>query len=94
MNLFVRESGANVSVALADYDRVEFGRALPVRRRIKNLAQLSASIAICITLSDRLRWFRTYGAGEPDVLTAWKSWFRDVVDACRRKIVVEWDPIE
>jgi tRNA A-37 threonylcarbamoyl transferase component Bud32 len=94
VNLFLREGAGAPSIALADYDRVAFGRPVARRRCVKNLSQLSASVGICITLCDRLRFFREYAAGDAVALCAWKTWFREVVDACRRKIVVEWDPIE
>ena len=94
VNLFVRATAQGPSIALADYDRVEFGVQVSDRRRVKNLGQLSASLAICITLADRLRFFRHYAANEERVLDTWKEWFHGVVTACRRKIVVEWEPIE
>ena len=63
-------------------------------RRVKNLAQLSASVAICISAADRLRCFRAYAATEPELLRDWKRWFRAVIRECERKIVVRMDPIE
>jgi tRNA A-37 threonylcarbamoyl transferase component Bud32 len=94
VNLFLRRDGQQPAFALADYDRVEFDREVTRRRRIKNLAQLSASVAICVSLADRLRFFREYAAGDPQTLATWKNWFRRVVDECRRKIVVRMQPIE
>lgn len=94
VNLFLEETRSGPHVVLADYDRVEFGAEVPERRRIKNLAQLSASVAICISLADRLRFFREYAKNDPAALAQWKNWFRRVVDACRQKIVVRMKPIE
>jgi tRNA A-37 threonylcarbamoyl transferase component Bud32 len=94
VNLFVQETPEGPRVVLADYDRVVFDREVSLRRRIKNLAQLSASVAVCVSLSDRLRFFREYAAGDPARLAAWKKWFRRVARECRRKIVVRMDPIE
>lgn len=94
VNLFVRESPAGPRIAIADYDRVEFDRAVSPRRRIKNLAQLSASVAVCISLADRLRFFREYSAGDAKSAAGWKNWFRRVTAECRRKIVVRMQPIE
>lgn len=94
VNLFVQESPEGPRVVLADYDRVVFDREVSPRRRIKNLAQLSASVAVCISLADRLRFFREYAADDPARLAAWKNWFRRVVRECRRKIVVRMEPIE
>lgn len=94
VNLFVREDGRGARIVLADYDRVEFGVSVSHRRRVKNLAQLSASIPICITLADRLRFFREYVADDPAGAPPWKDWFRAVIAECRRKIVVRMQPIE
>lgn len=94
VNLFLRERDGGAAVVLADYDRVEFDHAVPRRRRIKNLAQLSASIPICISLADRLRFFRAYMPRAGRRREVWKEWFRRVIDDCRRKIVVRTQPIE
>jgi len=94
VNLFVREDGGPPAIVLADYDRVEFDGPVPERRRLKNLAQLSASVAICVTLSDRLRFFREYAGGDAETGGDWKRWFREVMRLCERKIVVRMDPIE
>lgn len=94
VNLFLREGPGAPRFVLADYDRVEFDRPVTPRRRVKNLAQLSASVPVCVSLADRLRFFRAYAVDEPDVLADWKSWFRRVAAECRRKIVVRMDPIE
>ena len=94
VNLFVRDTPKGPRIALADYDRVEFGRHVSDRRRLKNLAQLSASVAVCISMTDRLRFFREYSADDPVRAAAWKTWFRRVIDECRRKIVVRMKPIE
>ena len=94
VNLFVRGEPSEGRIAIADYDRVEFDQAVPVRRRIKNLAQLSASVPVCVSLADRLRFFRAYAYGSPDVAADWKRWFRRIMAECRRKIVVRMRPIE
>ncbi len=94
VNLFVQRSSAGPRVVLADYDRVVFDRTVSARRRVKNLAQLSASVAVCISLTDRLRFFREYAADDPERLAAWQNWFRRVTEECRRKIVVRMEPIE
>ncbi len=94
VNLFLRESGERTAVVLADYDRVEFDADVPRRRRLKNLSQLSASIPICISHADRLRFFRAYARDEPELLADWKACFRHVAELCRQKIVVRMEPIE
>ncbi len=94
VNLFVRERCGDASVVLADYDRVEFDRPVPLRRRVKNLAQLSASIPVCITVTDRLRFLCDYLANDARRRRVWKRWFRAIIDDCRQKIVVRTEPIE
>ncbi len=94
VNLFVRPTADGPRIVLADYDRVEFDRAVNERRRIKNLAQLSASVAVCVSLTDRLRFLREYAGDDAALAADWKRWFRGVVEECRRKIVVRMKPIE
>jgi len=95
VNLFVRERrGAAPEIVCADYDRVVFDRPVSERRRIKNLAQLSASVAVCVSRSDRLRFFREYAGDDVALRARWKEWFRAVADECGDKIVVRMQPIE
>jgi tRNA A-37 threonylcarbamoyl transferase component Bud32 len=94
VNLFVRATPKGPRIVLADYDRVEFGTGVDERRRVKNLAQLSASVAVCVSLADRLRFFREYAGEDASLAGAWKDWFRRVMHECRGKIVVRMNPIE
>jgi tRNA A-37 threonylcarbamoyl transferase component Bud32 len=95
VNLFVRERrGAAPEIVCADYDRVVFDRPVSERRRIKNLAQLSASVAVCVSRSDRLRFFREYAGDDVALLARWKEWSRAVADECGDKTVVRMQPIE
>jgi len=94
VNLFVRATPRGPRIVLADYDRVAFVREVAERRRIKNLAQLSASVAVCISLADRLRFFREYAGDDASLAAEWKDWFRRVMHECRGKIVVRMKPIE
>jgi tRNA A-37 threonylcarbamoyl transferase component Bud32 len=94
VNLFVSHGARGPRIVLADYDRVRFGATVSRRRRVKNLAQLSASVPICITLADRLRFFREYTVDDVETAKQWKGWFQAVSAECRRKIVVRMQPIE
>lgn len=94
VNLFVRGAPADAKLAIADYDRVEFDRPVSARRRAKNLAQLAASVPVCVSLADRLRFFRRWAQDAPATAASWKAWFRTVADECRSKIVVRTRPIE
>jgi tRNA A-37 threonylcarbamoyl transferase component Bud32 len=95
VNLFVRERrGTAPEIVCADYDRVVFDRPVSERRRIKNLAQLSASVAVCVSRSDRLRFLLEYAGDDVALRARWKEWFRAVADECGDKIVVRMQPIE
>ncbi len=93
-NVLVRELGEDSwEFALLDTDRVVFDRDVPERRRVKNLAQLYASITTDISLSDRVRFYRHY-AREPFEWRERKRVYRAIEVACRRKRSVVRQPIE
>jgi tRNA A-37 threonylcarbamoyl transferase component Bud32 len=95
VNLFVRPWRGGEAFALVDYDRVDFGPPpLGLRRRVKNLAQLAASLGTYFTRADRLRFYRVYAARLPGAWEARKDVARAVAAACARKIVVRREPIE
>lgn len=94
VNVLVDESGAQPEFRLIDTDHCRFFPAVvDARRRTKNLAQLAASIAVCVSRSERLRWYRRYvsaaGISADERATAGL-----VAAALARKIVVVDAPIE
>ncbi len=95
VNVFVRPKHHRDSFCLVDYDRVEFGiAAVPFRRRVKNLAQLAASVGTYFSRADRLRFYRAYAE---KVEGAWEERRRTATEAqiaCAQKIVVTREPIE
>ncbi len=94
VNVFVAPADdGGFAFRLVDYDRVVFGRRVSRRRRIKNLGQLAASVAVLITRSDRLRFFRAY-AFDADAAEGERVYARGVLRECARKIVVRMEPIE
>lgn len=94
VNVFVSTApGEEPRFVLVDYDRVRFGRRVGRRRRVKNLAQIAASVAVLVTRTDRLRFFRAWVPDE-NAKMAEKAYNRAVLRALRRKIVVRMDPIE
>jgi hypothetical protein len=93
VNIFVRRRDGREEFRLVDYDRVKFGRKVSRRRRIKNLAQLAASIAVLITRTDRLRFFRAYAPDE-EALRNERQYARGVAKQVAKKIVVRMEPIE
>ncbi len=95
VNVFLREKHGDPSLCLVDYDRVVFGDApVGLRRRVKNLAQLAASVGTHVGRADRLRFWRAYvdrfGPAAGDA----REVGRAVAEACARKIVVVREPIE
>ena len=68
-NILMRTAqGAETGPWFIDTDKVRIGRRVPERRRIKNMAQLNASLHRILTRSDRLRFFVAYESGGPKVL--------------------------
>lgn len=63
-NWLVEERGARTRFHLVDTDRVRFPGRLSRRRRLRNLAQLHATVPrVAVSRTERLRWFRRYVAG-------------------------------
>ncbi len=102
-NWLVEERGRAFSIRLVDTDRVRFLRRVSWARRMRNLAQLAASIPVCVTRADRLRWFRRYalasrllprGATAAERRETERRAARDVAARLARKTVVVDEPIE
>ena len=93
-NVLVGERNGAPAFRLIDTDHCRFfPHVVDARRRVKNLAQLAASIAVCVTRTERLRWYRRYveTAGVP---AAERETAVQVAAALARKIVVVDEPIE
>ena len=93
-NLFVHASSEGaVSIQLIDNDRVAFPDVpLGEARRVKNLAQLHASVPRHVNRAARVRWFRAYAT--PEMYRMRRRYFAAIQRACARKIVVDREPIE
>ena len=69
-NILVRELPDTWDFFYIDLDRVYFNKKITLRRKIKNLAQLNASVHNYFTYTDRLRFYRVYAGvqtlGEKD----------------------------
>jgi hypothetical protein len=81
----------NVMVDLADPEgpqfifldnerTVQYRRALPPRKRLKNLVQLNMDILPTMTRADRLRFFEAYLDENPDLISRRKLWMMRVVE--------------
>jgi len=84
-NILVKEKNGGFEFFFIDLDRVRFGQKLSYRERVKNLAQINASVADCITISDRLQFFRSYAARTPLLLQK-KNIYRNVLKIGRTKV--------
>lgn len=94
VNVLVAGSGGVERFRLIDTDSCRFfAGPVDTRRRVKNLAQLAASIPHCVTRTDRMRWWRRYARD-----SAWRAQearvAREVAAQLARKIVVVDEPIE
>jgi len=63
-NILVMELQNGWDFYYLDLDRVFFNKKITLRRKIKNLSQLNASMPNCITYTDRLRFYRAYAGVE------------------------------
>ena len=68
-----------------DLDRVAFKESLSFDQRSNNLAQINASVADCITPSDRLKFFRAYARGT-SVMRQKKRYYQKILEISRKKI--------
>ncbi len=94
-NFLIEERGRAIVFHLIDTDRVRFRRAVTFGQRMRNLAQLSASVPQIVSRTARLRWFRRYARGTalgaPDEE---REALARVARLVSRKIVVVDEPIE
>jgi tRNA A-37 threonylcarbamoyl transferase component Bud32 len=94
-NWLVEERGTAVAFRLVDTDRVRFLRRVSRSRRLRNVAQLAASMPVAVSRADRLRWWRRYARGTAlDGPEAARAAARDVAALLSRKTVVVDEPIE
>ncbi len=84
-NILVEEkSDGDWKFVFVDLDRVAFKEDLTVKKRINNLAQINASVADCITVPDRLRFFREYARKTP-FFSQRKRWYKRIIQIGRNK---------
>ena len=94
VNVLVDHRGETPAFRLIDTDRCRFvPGVVDTRRRMKNLGQLAASIAVCVSRTERLRWYRRYVA-VAGIPAEEREAARRVAAALAQKIVVVDEPIE
>lgn len=98
VNVLVGQHGSDFSFRLIDTDHCRFfPGGVDHRRRVKNLAQLAASIPASITREDRARWYSFYRGALPeagDEAIGQEAVCREVDALVAQKIVVVDEPIE
>jgi serine/threonine protein kinase len=84
-NILVREKDDwDWEFFFVDLDRVTFKKKLSFKKRINNLAQINASVADCINVSDRLRFFWEYAKGSP-LFSQRKRYYRNIIEIGKKK---------
>lgn len=89
-NILVMELQDGWDFYYLDLDRVFFTKRTPLKRRIKNLSQLNASMPNCITFTDRLRFYRAY-TGIKSLTKEDKQILQEVIHLSRQRND-SWNP--
>ena len=63
-NIIIKELPDTWNFFYLDLDRVCFDKTITLKKKIKNLSQLNASLPNCITYTDRLRFYLSYTGTE------------------------------
>lgn len=94
VNVRVAQGPGGPRFCLIDTDRCRFfDGPVAVRRRLKNLAQLAASLPVVASRTERLRFYRAYARAAPPGPDE-RRVARRVAALLARKVVVVDDPIE
>ncbi len=94
VNVRVEDVDGRICLYLLDTDRVIIKfRPVSRRRRLKNIAQLAASIPRSFSKADRLRWFRHYARATPYAVQE-KQIAQDVAALLAAKKLVVDEPFE
>ncbi len=83
-NILVQEAGPGWRFSLIDLDRTYFTDGLSFLQRSNNLAQINASVAACMTLRDRLKFFHFYAKGTV-FYGQRREYYRRILAISRRK---------
>jgi len=84
-NILVVENGNdNWQFYFVDLDRVYFKKRLSLKERVNNLAQINASVADCISVSDRIYFFNEY-AKKSSFIKQNKKIYRQIIKIGKTK---------
>jgi serine/threonine protein kinase len=84
-NILVAENGNDGWLFyLVDLDRVFFKKKLSLKKKVNNLAQINASVADCIRVSDRIYFFNEY-AKKSSFIRQKKKIYRQIIKIGKKK---------
>ncbi len=82
--LIEKQSKGSCEIFFVDLDRVSFYKKLSTKKIINNLSQINASVADCITLRDRIKFFMLYAKGSR-LMSHRKKIYRRIVAIGKKK---------
>lgn len=84
-NILVRADGPDLwRFYFIDLERVKCTSSLTFRERANNLAQINASVARCMSVKDRLKFFRVY-AKDTQLFKERKKYYQEILKISRTK---------
>ncbi|MBW1679689.1 MAG: hypothetical protein JRJ08_06055 [Deltaproteobacteria bacterium] len=92
-NILVEKLKDSWKFYFVDTDRITFNRRISVRRMAKNFAQLHTSIPVCMSRSDRIRFFLYYYKNN-HLLTRQKELIRRIIKESKKRLTVEMTPLD
>jgi len=85
-NILIKEKGEKEwECFIVDTDRVYFGKKVSLAHLIKNFAQLNATIAQCISPSNRIKFFKDYSEKNKWTRTQRKTIYRRILKICQSR---------
>jgi serine/threonine protein kinase len=85
-NFLIKEKGENEwECLIVDTDRVYFGNVVSLHHLIKNFAQLNATIAQCLSSSNRIKFFKDYSEKNKWTRKQRKTIYRRILKICQSR---------
>ena len=85
-NFLIKEKGENEwECLIVDTDRVYFGNRVSLSHLIKNFAQLNATIAQCLSPSNRIKFFKDYSEKNKWTRKQRKTIYRRILKICQSR---------
>jgi len=82
-NFLIKEKGEKEwECVIVDTDRVYFGKGVSLSHRIKNFAQLNATIEQCLSPSNRIKFFKDYSEKNKWTRKQRKTIYRRILTIC------------